>query len=190
MYYKVSFKQGFFFSLVDTFCYKYSSDYTTQKYVIEIIQSVSQSSNFISSKLSSGAIAGLVAEGVIAVLAAAAAVFFYWRWKTTSTASSTPYTPVFRTPGTTTATATATGIAPSVETRSSPGSRGINTTFRPLATAGHSYQQLGNDGPIQGNIPTHVATNSSDSQISAGGLDSPGQVLNGVRTISTRQIIP
>lgn len=144
-----------------------------------IVRSVQYSADTISSKLSSGVIAGLVVEAVVAVLAAAAAFFFYRHWRAALTTPRTFYTPLHRSPGTTTATAT--GIAPSLETGSNPSSRRNDTSFQPLAAVGRSPQQLGNNGAVQDNISSHAASRSLDSRNVAEGVNSAGQPPNEVR---------
>ncbi|KAG6378052.1 hypothetical protein JVT61DRAFT_13733 [Boletus reticuloceps] len=128
------------------------------------------SNNVISQyKLSSGAIAGLVVEGVIAVLAAAAAAIFYWRWRAALATPSSFYTPLYRSPETTTATAT--GIAPSLESRSNASSPRNNVSFHPLAAVGGPSQQLDNNTGS-----SHVA--AFDPRFVMEGMNSPGRAPN------------
>ncbi|KAF8441355.1 hypothetical protein L210DRAFT_3536956 [Boletus edulis BED1] len=124
-------------------------------------------------KLSSGAIAGLVVEGVIAVLAAAAAAIFYWRWRASLATPSSFYTPLYRSPETTTATGT--GIAPSLVSRSNASSPRNNVSFHPLAAVGmpsQDSQQLDNNTTGS----SHVA--AFDPRSVMEGMHSPGRAPN------------
>ncbi|KAN0091014.1 hypothetical protein V8E55_004580 [Tylopilus felleus] len=134
---------------------------------------VPSSNNDISSpnKISSGAIAGLVVEGVIAVLAAVAAVIFYWRWRAALDAGRTAYTPFPRSPETTTVSAA--GIAPSLDTRSNLSSHRNNNASRPFAGVSHE------DGSTtQDNVSSHVTSPSVDSRLIAQRSSPSGKTAN------------
>ncbi|KAH0827744.1 hypothetical protein J3R83DRAFT_3339 [Lanmaoa asiatica] len=147
-----------------------------------VIPCPAPSSNISQNTLSSGAIAGLVIEGMVAVLAAAAAFFFYRRWNAALATPRTLYIPLHQSPGTTTASVP--GVAPSLESRSDSNTP-RNNTFQPLATVGRSD----NNGTAQGNTHTHVASNSFESRTVAEAATYPDQFLN-VGQTSQRRLLP
>jgi hypothetical protein len=126
-----------------------SSQYVTIDYAQLWTIASTSTSQSAQNNLSSGAIVGLVVEAVVAVLAAAAAFFYYRRWRVALTTPHTSYFPLHRSPETTTATAT--GIAPSLETWSNPNSRRNDAPLQPLAAVGRSP-----NGAVQDNTSSQA----------------------------------
>lgn len=134
---------------------------------------VNAAADFITSKLNSGAIAGIVVAVVAAVLGAGAAIFFYRRWKAALASQNDLYriyTPQQQ--HTETATMAPTGFSSSLETRSNASLLRNDTSIQALA--GRAQQPANNDAAqYHGAYP--VPSGSLDSRGVIDTANSPTQ---------------